>query len=169
MLGLLGRAHDRLTSIGFAGGATFVAVIAISFWYEVVARYFFNAPTAWAYDLAAFSLCPMIFLTLPAMTQRGAHIVVAYLLEAMPRNAAAILAKIILLAAACVCLFCAWIGGNETLRQYTQGVVTITVLPVSKWWISIFIPYGMLSSGTYFLRHLFGETPQQTVPTDVAP
>ena len=49
--------HDRLTKAGFALAAVLVAGIAASFCYEVVVRYFFDAPTAWTYDVG--SLLPV--------------------------------------------------------------------------------------------------------------
>ena len=48
----------RSPRIGFAGAAACVAVIAGSFWYEVISRYFFNAPTSWAYDLCVLRPVP---------------------------------------------------------------------------------------------------------------
>jgi TRAP-type C4-dicarboxylate transport system permease small subunit len=148
--------HDRITIVGFAGGALSVALIAGAFWYEVVARYFFNAPTTWAYDLAAFALCPMIFLSIPEMARRNAHIVIAYLVDPLPLRLRAPLGRVILLVAAVVCIVCAWIAGAETWRQYVRGVETITAFPIQKWWVSIFIPYGLLNCGLYFLRQFFG-------------
>src|ERR1700704_67173 len=44
--------HDRITAIGFAGAALSVGLITVSFWYEVIARYFLAAPTVWAYAVA---------------------------------------------------------------------------------------------------------------------
>jgi C4-dicarboxylate transporter DctQ subunit len=155
--------HDRITVAGFAGGALSVALIAGCFWYEVVARYFFNAPTTWAYDVASFALCPTIFLSVPEMTRRNAHIAVSYVVDSMPARLRLPLLRILLLAGAVVCLVCAWITGAETWRQYVRGVETITALPISKWWVSIFIPYGMLNSSLYFLRLLAGVAP--TLPT----
>jgi TRAP-type C4-dicarboxylate transport system permease small subunit len=165
----LARLHDRITIAGFAGGAFSVALIAGSFWYEVVARYFFNAPTTWAYDLAAFALCPMIFLSIPEMTRRNAHIVIAYLVEPLPLRLRAPLGRVILLVAAVICVACAWIAGAETWRQYVRGVETITALPISKWWVSIFIPYGLFNSGLYFLRQLLGVATTLPARQEVAP
>ena len=56
-----------------------------------------------------------------------------------------------------ICLICAWITGAETWRQYVRGVETITAVPILKWWVSIFIPYGLLGCGLYFLRQFFGD------------
>ncbi len=157
ILDQLRRSHDRLTDIGFAGSAAFVGVITVSFWYEVVARYFFSAPTIWAYDIASYSLCPMIFLAMPALTRRGAHITLAYLTDNAPARLRWFLRRLILIAAVVVCLLCAWITGAETHRQIVRDVLTITAFPLPKWWISIFIPYGMFSSAVYFFRTLCGE------------
>jgi len=159
MFGYLRIVHDAITRIGFAGAAVCVGVIAGCFWYEVISRYFFNAPTTWAYDLASFLLCPMIFLAIPAMAQRNAHIVVAYITDGLHERNRATVRRAVLLAAALTCLICAWITGAETWRQYVRGVETITAVPILKWWVSIFIAYGLLGSGLYFLRQFFGEVP----------
>jgi TRAP-type C4-dicarboxylate transport system permease small subunit len=151
--------HDRITIVGFAGAAAAVAVITGAFWYEVVARYFFSAPTIWAYDVASYAMCPMIFLAVPEMTRRGAHIRVSFLVDGLPLSYRQSWNTIILLVAVLVCLLGAWIAGAETWRQYVRGVETISAFPVRKWWVSIFIPYGLLSAALYFLRQLAGETP----------
>lgn len=144
--------------LGFAGGAVSVAVVAGSFWYEVVSRYFFDAPTNWAYDFASYALCPMIFLSIPEMTRRGAHIVVSYLTDGLPLQIRRGLARVVSLTATLICLTGAWITGAETLRQYVRGVETISAIPINKWWISVFIPYGLLGSAIYFARQLAGES-----------
>jgi hypothetical protein len=41
-----------------------------------------------------------------------------------------------------------------------RGVETITAVPIPKWWVSVFIPYGLLNSGLYFLRQLAGPVPE---------
>src|SRR3972149_899917 len=101
----------------------------------------------------------MIFLTVPEMTRRGAQISVSFLVDGLPERFRRNLTSIILLAAALVCLICAWIAGAETWRQYVRGIETISAFPVLKWWISIFVPYGLLGSSIYFFRQFLGETP----------
>lgn len=167
MLARFRSLHDRLTKAGFALAASFVAVMTLSFWYEVVARYFFGAPTSWAYAVASYALCPLIFLSLPAMTQRGAHISMTYLVDRLPASSAVLLARALLLLAALVCLVCAWVSAAESWRQYVQAVETISGFPVPKWWVSAFIPYGMLSSSLYFLRQCAGDRPTPVVQAEV--
>lgn len=162
------RFHDRVTVAGFAGGAASVALIAVCFWYEVIARYFFNAPTPWAYDVASFALCPTIFLSVPEMARRNAHVTVSYLADTLPAQVRMPLSSAVLLAAAVICLVGAWITGAETWRQYLRGVETITAIPISKWWISIFIPYGLLNSGLHFLRQFAGIAPTISIEHGVS-
>ncbi|OGA70032.1 MAG: hypothetical protein A3G83_08930 [Betaproteobacteria bacterium RIFCSPLOWO2_12_FULL_68_20] len=155
MLDRLCRVHDGLTVAGFALAAALIGLIAAAFCYEVAARYFFDAPTTWSHDLASYALAAVIFLSIPALTQRGAHVAVTYLTEGLPESWRRGLAKAVLLAAALVCLLAAWIGAAESWRQYAQGVETISANPVPKWWVSVFIPYGLLSSALHFLRNTF--------------
>jgi len=168
MLDFLGRFHDRLTAAGFACAAGFVGIISVSFWYEVVSRYFFSSPTIWAYAVASYALCAMIFLAMPAMSKQGAHICVSYLVDKLPSERRRNLAKLILLVAALMCFACAFIAAQETWRQYVQQIETISGFPVPKWWVSIFIPYGMLVSAFHFLRQVFAGAPA-SAPLEAPP
>jgi len=151
----IGAAHDVVTGIGFGGAALCNALIAVSFCYEVVSRYFFNAPTEWATPLVTYSLLAMIFLALPELTRRAAHIVINLLLDRATGTSARVLHAGIRVAAATACLLAAWFSADATLGQFGQRVWTNPPLAVPKWVISAFIPYGMLSAGIYFLRQLF--------------
>jgi TRAP-type C4-dicarboxylate transport system permease small subunit len=158
MLRALAEFHDRLTVAGFSVAAALVGVIAAAFCYEVVARYFFSAPTSWTYDLGCYLLAAVIFLSMPEMTRRGSHIQVNLIFDSLSPPRARRLRFAIGVLAAAACLAATWITGNETWRQYSQGVWTLSAVPIPKWWVSILIPYGMLSSGLHFLRHLGRDT-----------
>lgn len=147
--------HDRITSAGFAGSALCVVVIILTFWFEVAARYFFAAPTVWAYALASYVLAPMIFLAMPEMSRRGSQIVVDYFAAGLPEAIRKPLEVFIALAGAAICLICAWITFSETFRQFQAGDETISAWTVPKWWISIFAPYGLFSTAIYFVRQIF--------------
>jgi C4-dicarboxylate transporter DctQ subunit len=160
--------HDRLTAIGFAGAALSVGLIIVSFWYEVFVRYFLAAPTVWAYAVASYALCPMIFLAMPEMTRRGAHIAIEYLVDALSAKYRRLLTWTVTLATALVCFIGTWITGAETWRQYVEGIETVLAFPIPKWWVSIFVPYGLLSSAIYFLRRLFEAPPVDRTDEAVA-
>jgi TRAP-type C4-dicarboxylate transport system permease small subunit len=149
--------HDALTSASFAGAAALLAAIAFSFCYEVAARYFFAAPTSWANAFVSYLLCAAIFLAVPELTRRHAHVAINLLLDRLSPKRAALLNRVIRAASAMACLLATWISANATLEQINLGIDTISSYPIPKWLVSIFIPYGMLSSSLYFLRELLSD------------
>jgi TRAP-type C4-dicarboxylate transport system permease small subunit len=153
-LGRVLTLHDAVTRAGFAASAIILALIAISFSYEVVARYFFGAPTSWANAFVAYFLCASIFLAAPELTRRRAHVAVTILSDRASPALRAALHRVILAAGAAACLLATWITANATADQIAMGIDTISAYPVPKWLVSVFIPYGMLSSGLYFIRDL---------------
>lgn len=150
----LAAVHDKVSVAGYGAAGVCLVVIAFSFCYEVVSRYFFNAPTAWATPLVSYNLIAMIFLTLPEITRRAEHIYVNLLIDALSPRHARKLESFVRILAASTCLFAAWFSANETLQQFTQEVWTVPPLAVPKWTVSIWIPYGMLGAATHFLRQL---------------
>ena len=153
----LAGVHDAITSASFAAAAMVLGGIAFSFCYEVAARYFFAAPTSWANALVSYMLCAAIFLSVPELTRRRAHVAINLLLDRLRAGDAVRLNALIRAAGAAACLLAAWFTGNATLEQFRLGVDTISAYPVPKWCVSIFIPYGMLSSGLYFIRDLISD------------
>jgi TRAP-type C4-dicarboxylate transport system permease small subunit len=155
--------HDALTSASFAAAGCVLGAIAFSFCYEVAARYFFAAPTSWANAFVSYMLCAAIFLAVPELTRRRAHVAISIVLDRLGPRGAVMLNRLIRLAGAAACLLAAWFTGNATLDQFHQGIDTISAYPVPKWCVSIFIPYGMLSAGLYFLRDLASDI--ATIPS----
>jgi TRAP-type C4-dicarboxylate transport system permease small subunit len=155
----LAELHDAITRASFAAAALVLAAIALSFCYEVTARYLFSAPTSWANAFVSYFLCAAIFLAIPELTRRRAHVAINLLVDRVSPAMAHQLARLIRLAGASACLLATWISAEATLDQIRLGVDTISAYPIPKWCVSIFIPYGMLSSGLYFLRDLIGDEP----------
>jgi TRAP-type C4-dicarboxylate transport system permease small subunit len=163
----LAAAQDALTRAGFFCAAACLAAIVTAYCYEVVARYFFNAPTSWASALASYALCGIIFLATPELTRKNMHIVINVLTDRMLVRHAAYLQRVVTLACAATCLFAAWVVGTMAFAQYQQGIETILSWPVPKWPLTALIAYGLLSAGIYFIRHLFGGEPAQTLAAEL--
>ena len=153
------RIHDRITIAGNFLAMALLLGICCAFTYEVAARYFFNAPTAWAGAVVAYFLCASIFLAVPNLTRLNEHVTINILVDAMPERLRNGFSSVLRFAAGCICLFSAWFCASESYAQYLGGIETILEWPVPKWLVSMFIPYGFLSSGLYFFRHLW--TPPQ--------
>lgn len=153
----LAAAHDAVTRAGFLGAAGCLVVITGSYCYEVVARYFFSAPTVWASALVSYALCGMVFMAMPELSRRRIHIVINMLLDWLSLANADRLRRVLSLAAGAVCLLAAWFSADTTISQYKQGIQTLAAWPIDKWPVSSFIVYGMLSTSIYFLRQTAGE------------
>ena len=115
----------------------------------MAARYFFNSPTDWANALVAYLLCAVIFLAMPSRRAAAPIAITIFVDRAAPARRhlwRALLATIS--AATCFAVF--WISASATWVQFRDGVLTVATCD-PKWWISIFIAYGLLSA-LYFLR-----------------
>ena len=80
----LAAAQDALTQASFVCAAVCLAGIVTAYCYEVVARYFFNAPTSWASAFVSYALCGIVFLATPELTRKNIHIVINVLTDRMP-------------------------------------------------------------------------------------
>ena len=158
----LAALQDAITRCGFGLAAILLAVIVCSFCFEVVSRYFLNAPTEWASPLVSYALASMIFLAMPELTRRAAHISINILLDGASPARAALLQKVIRILCVAACFMAAWFTLDETVSQFTQGIWTSPPFALPKWVITMFVPYGMVSSGIYFIRQLLGEKPEAT-------
>jgi C4-dicarboxylate transporter DctQ subunit len=157
---LLGRGHDALSRGGFVIAALLIAIMAAAYCYEIIARYFFNAPTIWASPLVSYALCASIFLALPELTRQGAHVAIDLHDRMVSPRVGAILLIAMRLVASIASFFGAWITGAQCWSEYNFDVWTNSYLPIPKWWLFIMIAYGFFSAGVYFLRQTFGEVPQ---------
>ena len=168
-LARLAAAHDALSRLGFDVAAGCLGVIVCAYCYEVVARYFFNAPTIWAGPLVAYMLCALVFLAAPDITRKNSHIVINVLQEKMSPQHVVYLQKVIAAVSAAACIVGVWIVGATVISQYTQGIETILTWAIPKWPLSALIAYGLLSSGIHFLRFLFnGGSLQQSTTAAVS-
>lgn len=154
MLKRLFLVHDFLTRISFSAAALCVAFMAAAFCYEVLARYFFNAPTDWASPLVSYLLCALVFLAMPELTRQAAHVTITIVIDRLTGPSAEVLAVGIRILAMSACLLAAWFSLDASLNQFEQNVWTNPPFAVPKWLISALIPYGMFSAALYFLRQL---------------
>src|SRR5688572_31891582 len=100
----LAALHDGLTTASFAAAAAVLAAIAFSFCYEVAARYFFSAPTSWANAFVSYLLCAAIFLAVPELTRRRAHVAITLLLDHAQPARARLLNRLVRVCGAAACL-----------------------------------------------------------------
>ena len=146
------KLHDAITRGGYQLAALVVILIAGAYAFEVVARYFFNSPTEWANAIVSYLLCAVIFLASPEQTRRRAHITITILMDRVGVATRRIWTVLLALVSGGTCLAVFWVNAGESWAQYTNGILTVGVYEIPKWWTSVVIAYGLLSSGLYFLR-----------------
>ena len=158
ILRALATFHDRLSRGSFIVASGILAIMTAAYCYEVVSRYFFNAPTVWASPLVSYGLCATIFLALPDLTRRAMQVSIDLQDRFVSPAVGAKLLRTMQFISGVTCFFGGWITATQTWSEYTFGVWTNTYWSIPKWWLFILIPYGMFSGGIYFFRQAFGET-----------
>jgi TRAP-type C4-dicarboxylate transport system permease small subunit len=129
-------------------------MIVCSYVFEVVSRYIFEAPTAWASDFVAYALCASAFLALPRVTKDKAHVAVTILVDIAPKPIAnGVHIAVSILGFLCL-TFAAWISLQENIRQFTRGIQTLAIVPIPQWWVSSFITFGLALSACYLLLYI---------------
>jgi TRAP-type mannitol/chloroaromatic compound transport system permease small subunit len=145
----LARAARALDAIGRAAGvavAWLVVPMVLSLVWEVAARYLFNAPTTWAYDMT-FMLYGTFFMIGSAWTlQRGGHIRTDSLYSGWTRctRARVDLACYAVFFFPAIAIF-GWLGAQYFWKSFLQGerIVTSPWLPV-VWPFKFVIPLTAL-------------------------
>ena len=140
------------------GGATLsgigLGLIVSAYTYEVVARYFFSAPTWWSAELVAYLLCIMALTMMPYVTATNAHVAVTIFLDLLDERKKVWGQRIIWFVGFAACAAMAWFAGSETLRQFSRNIQMMAAHPIPKWWVSIWIVIGFGLSALAFLRLL---------------
>ncbi|HAN59442.1 MAG TPA: TRAP transporter small permease [Gammaproteobacteria bacterium] len=153
ILGYLSMVHDGLTFFAAVLASIGLISIVTCYVYEVITRYFFNAPTAWVSDFVSYALAASIFLALPKVTKDKGHVAVTILVDVVPETIANYVHTIIsLIGFGCLGL-AAYISLQENIRQFTKNIETLAIIPIPQWWVSSFITFGLALSALYMLRH----------------
>ncbi|MEO9296840.1 TRAP transporter small permease [Devosia alba] len=151
----MGSAHDALTKAGFVLAQLCLLTIVLSYSYEIVARYFFNAPTWWSNEIVAYALCIGTFLTLPEVTRTKGHIAIDFVIGILGPKSRRTTNIAIALCSAITCLILAWLFLQANIAQFQRGEMMVRVKPIPKVWLSVWLTYGFASAGLHFLRHCF--------------
>jgi C4-dicarboxylate transporter DctQ subunit len=108
--------------------------------YDVVARYFFNAPTIWASEISQMLLIWGTFLGMAALLRRRQHIRITMLLALLGPRALAFAESFSLLFIAVFSGAVAWYGWGIALDSLERGRTAGTLLNLPNWWTEIIIP-----------------------------
>jgi C4-dicarboxylate transporter, DctM subunit len=139
---LISRMIDRINVIcAFLSGICLL-LITVFVTYDVVARYFFNAPTKWVLESSIYLCLASVFLGGGYVLQKDNHILVDVLVNVLPARTRIQLASITSILSFSYCFLLFWQGGKIALGSLWQGEVSPTALQ-----FPMFIPRGMVCVG----------------------
>jgi len=119
------RLIDRLTGLVGQGGAWLVVPLFGVMTWEVVARFCFNLPTFWAYELAYMMTGAHFVLGIALVLRRGQHIRIDFLHAGFPpRLKAALDAVVYVCFLLPVVSWMTWRLVEVALRAYLEGEVS---------------------------------------------
>lgn len=119
--------------------------------FEVVARYFFNAPTIWAEELSRLFMIWAVFIASATLLRWDDHIRVTVVVDLLPEAPRRVLRVVTLTFVAVVAGFVAWHGYPIALNSFEVGRTTGSMLGIPQWWWQASIPVGF---GLLFVQAL---------------
>lgn len=137
-----GRLVGRVTHALAGLSAWLLFAIGAMLTFEVVARYFFNAPTIWAEELSRLFMIWAVFLASAWLLRVNGHIRVTVLVDLAPRPVRKTASIASLLFVAFVSGFVAWHGFPIAQKSFEVGRTTGSMLDIPQWWSQASIPVG---------------------------
>jgi len=145
--------NRMVIAIGLLGGALLVCVAGMVT-YEVLMRYFFNAPTTWVMEISIYFSLAGIFLSLAFVLKGKAHVRVDFVINRLPPRTTISLEIITSLLAIVYCGVMAWEGMKLVLNSFHLGEVSPTILKVPMFIPQVFIPVGSTLLGVTFVKYI---------------
>ncbi|MEM6487668.1 MAG: TRAP transporter small permease [Pseudomonadota bacterium] len=130
-----------IRALAWAGAALFALAGAMLF-YEVVARYFFNAPTIWAAELSQLALIWGTLVAMPWCLAARRHIAVDALAVLLPDGLRRGTEAAAMLAVAAFAAIVTWYGGDIFADSFVRGRTTGSMLDLPTWLAELPVPLG---------------------------
>src|SRR5262245_65381016 len=112
--------------IGSIGLATLPLIV----FYDVTARYVFNAPTIWANEISVYLLQLMVFLSMGVLLADDGHVRSTLLTDRLSPATRAFLRGFSLVVVAGFAGVMTWLGWSYTAHAWRFGQVSATLLEV---------------------------------------
>jgi C4-dicarboxylate transporter DctQ subunit len=110
--------------------------------YEVIARYFFNAPTIWAAEISQLCLIWGSLLSMAWVLSQRRHIRVTALTDLMPDRVRAGMEVVSTLIVAVFSAVTLWYGFQIFAHSFVKGRTSGTMLDMPMWIIEVSVPVG---------------------------
>ena len=125
-------------------GALALGILPAIVFYDVIARYVFNAPSIWVVEVSTYLLQLMVFLPMGMLVSSNSHVRSTLLTDRLPGFMQRALQRISLAITAIYAAFVLWFGWNFIAHSWKQEQVSATLLAVPLWIPGLLIPLGGL-------------------------
>ncbi len=147
---------ERISRAVAVGCLLAVMLIVVS---DVGARYLFNAPMIWTYDVIGMYLMPALFyLSVSDTLADNHHIAVDLLRPRMPMTLIRISELLGCLAMAAVFLGIAWIYGGSGIEKFRTGAVVMSSHQWPSWIPDAIVTIGSLTISLRLIGLFIGHT-----------
>lgn len=143
-MSVLSRLCKILNKITVLICATAIGLLPIMVFYDVIARYFFNAPTIWASELALYIVQGIVFLPMGLLINNDDHVRVTLLTDHLSANTQKWLHAFSLLMVMIFSIIIIIYGWKYMAHAWNQRQLSPTLLAVPVWIPSALIPLGGL-------------------------
>lgn len=155
-----GRALDALiTTCAYLAVAIMIALVG-SVCYEVVMRYFLNAPTRWVVEFSEYALLQLAFLGGAWVLREEAHVSVEMVTELLPRSGREIMFVITSVVGAATCALFFWVSLNYLIGIQASGETLFKSVQVKKWAVMAVMAPGLLLLTLQFIRRAWNGLPE---------
>ena len=136
-----------------AGAIIILMMLSIS--YEVVMRYFFNAPTIWVIDFAGYMQQALVLLGAAWVLKTGSHTRVDIFLNRFSSRTQKIINLFTASLGLAACVLFLWKGLEATLGAYQRGDFLYREVKVPSAPLLAFFPLAFLLLSIQFCRDIF--------------
>jgi len=123
-------------------GAIALSILPLIVFYDVVARYVFNAPTIWATEVSVYLLQMLVFLPMGLLVSEDVHVRSTLLLDRLSSHGRQVLHQFSLLMIMIFAVFVIKFGWQLTVHAWSQSQASATLLAVPLWIPNSLIPIG---------------------------
>lgn len=151
---LLTKLVDRLSDLLATLAGWLYFVIGLMLAWEVVARYFFNAPTIWAEELSRLLLVWGTFIAAASLLRNDQHIRVTVVTDLMGDRGRRVARVASLIFVAVLAGFVVRYGTPIAWDSFERGRTTGTMMDIPNWWSQAAVPLAFLLLGLQALIEL---------------
>lgn len=125
-------------------GAMALSALPLIVFYDVVARYVFDAPTIWATEISIYLLQLLVFLPMGVLVSEGVHVRSTLLTDRLSSRGRKLLQQFSLIMIVIFAVFVIKLGWQLTAHAWSQSQASATLLAVPLWIPNSLIPIGGL-------------------------